>query len=90
MISTANARTTLYEFALQTPIEDGIDQIEAALLVIGGGKDKIAPSDETQMIFDKALSPDKKLIMCPGAGHCLYEMMPSLRYEIAQWIKQRA
>ena len=34
-------------------------------------------------------APDKKLLYIPNAGHGCYEMMPSLRYEIAQWIRQR-
>lgn len=90
LVSTYAARTTLYELALHTQIEDDIRHIEAPLLVLGGGKDKIASSDQTKQIFDQSMSQDKKLILCPGASHCLYEMMPSLRYEMSQWLKQRA
>lgn len=90
LVSNYTARTTLYELALHTQIEEDIRFIEAPLLVLGGGKDKFANADASRQIFDQSLSADKKLILCPGARHCLYEMMPSLRYEIAQWIKQRA
>jgi alpha-beta hydrolase superfamily lysophospholipase len=89
MVSTFAARTALYELAMHTQIEEGIPYTQSPLLVIGGGKDRIATADNTRTIFEQSLSTDKKLILCPAAGHCLYEMMPSLRYEIAQWIKQR-
>lgn len=90
MVSTLSARTALYEIALHTPIEEDLRYVQAPLLVLGGGKDRIALADETRHIYDNAGSSDKKLILCPGAGHGLYEMMPSARYEIAQWIKQRS
>ncbi len=90
MISSIAARSSLHEIALHTEIEEQVRHIEAPLLVLGGGKDRISTADQSRQIFDDALSADKKLILCPGAGHCLYEMMPSLRYEIAQWIKQRS
>jgi pimeloyl-ACP methyl ester carboxylesterase len=90
MVSLEVARTALEDLAVQTPFEQDIACIEAPLLVAGGGKDKICLPESTRTIFDRSLSADKKLIICPAAGHCLYEMMPSLRYEIAQWIKQRA
>jgi pimeloyl-ACP methyl ester carboxylesterase len=90
MISHPAARAALYELALQTQFEELIENLESPLLVIGGGKDKIAPVEATREIFERSLSSDKKLVICPAAGHGLYEMMPSLRYEIAQWIKQRA
>jgi hypothetical protein len=45
--------------------------------------------EETKMIYEQIGAGDKKLIVCPGASHNCYEMMPSLRHEIAQWIKQR-
>jgi esterase/lipase len=90
MTPTMPARTAIYDLALHTQIEESLEYIEAPLLVVGGGKDKIATASDTQTIFDRSMSSDKKLILCPGAGHCLNEMMPSLRYEIAQWIKQRA
>lgn len=90
MVSPFAARTALYELAMHTQIDEGIPYTQSPLLVVGGGKDKIATTDDTKQIFEQSLSTDKKLILCPAAGHCLYEMMPSLRYEIAQWIKQRA
>lgn len=89
-VANMASRTALYETAHHTPIEDDIQYIQAPLLVLGGGKDRIATPEQTRQIFEQAASSDKKLILCPGAGHCLYEMMPSLRYEIAQWIKQRS
>ena len=89
MVSPLAARASLYEFGLHTQIEQNIQHIEAPLLVLGGGKDKVVHADQTRQIYDRSFSADKKLILCPGAGHCLYEMMPSIRYEIAQWIKQR-
>ncbi len=90
LVSAPAARAAIYELALHTQIEQGFEHLEAPLLVVGGGKDKIAGVNETKEIYEKSFSKDKKLLLCPGAGHCLYEMMPSLRYEIAQWIKQRA
>lgn len=90
MVETGVARAALQDLALQTEFEPYLERLEAPLLVLGGGKDKIAPLEATRQIFDRSLSPDKKLVICPGAGHCLYEMVPSLRYEVAQWIKQRS
>ncbi|MBX9688094.1 MAG: lysophospholipase [Candidatus Obscuribacterales bacterium] len=89
LVSNGVARSALHELALHTNIEDDLCQLSAPLLVLGGGKDRIATESQTKQIFDSSQSLDKKLILCPGAGHNLYEMMPSLRYEIAQWIKQR-
>ena len=90
MVSSLASRSALFEMAHHTPIEDDLRELHAPLLVLGGGKDRIALAEETKHIYDRAGSTDKKLIICPGAGHGLYEMMPSIRYEIAQWIKQRS
>ena len=90
MVPSTAARASLYELALHTEIEQNIQLIESPLLVLGGGKDRVTSSEQTRILFDRSLSPDKKLILSPGAGHCLHEMMPSLRYDIAQWFKQRA
>lgn len=89
-IPTITARTMLLELAHQTPIEENLGKVATPVLVAGGGKDLITLSDETRYIFEKLDSTDKKLLLCPGANHNLYEMMPSIRYEIAQWLWQRA
>ena len=57
--------------------------------MLGGGKDLIAMPEETRAIYEQCGATDKKLIICPSAGHNCDDMMPSLRYEIAQWLKQR-
>ncbi len=90
MVPTSAARASLYELALHTEIEQNIQHIESPLLVLGGGKDRVTSAEQTRILFDRSLSSDKKLVLSPGAGHCLYEMMPSLRYDIAQWFRQRA
>lgn len=90
LVSKMTAASMLFELAHQTPLNTRINQLRGSLLVVGGGKDKIALPQETQYLFEQSASRDKKLILCPGAGHGLYEMMPSLRHEIAQWIKQRS
>ncbi len=81
--------SALADFAKKTPLANRLDRITAPLLVAGGGRDLIALPEETSFIYELAASADKKLILCPSAGHVCSEMMPSLRHEIAQWIKQR-
>lgn len=81
--------SALADFAKKTPLANRLDGITAPLLVAGGGRDLIALPEETSFIYELAASADKKLILCPSAGHVCSEMMPSLRHEIAQWIKQR-
>jgi pimeloyl-ACP methyl ester carboxylesterase len=83
------SKTTLFDIARQTPLRGELERIVAPALVVGGGKDIITMPEETKIIYEQIASPDKKLIICPGASHNCYEMMPSLRHEIAQWIKQR-
>lgn len=82
-------RKSLQEIAQQTPIEDNLGGLTTPVLVAGGGKDLITLPEETRYIFEQIDSADKKLLLCPGANHNLYEMMPSIRYEIAQWLWQR-
>lgn len=70
-------------------VGDGIAEIRNPILVAGGGRDTTTLPEETKSIYERARAADKKLILCPNATHNMYEMMPSLRYEIAQWIAQR-
>lgn len=63
--------------------------LTAPLLVAGGGRDPYVTAENTRTIYEEAASQDKKLLFCPRATHGLYEMMPSLRHEVALWIKQR-
>lgn len=81
--------SALVEFGKKTSLANRLQRITAPLLVAGGGRDLIALPEETSFIYELAASADKKLILCPSAGHVCSEMMPSLRHEIAQWIKQR-
>jgi dipeptidyl aminopeptidase/acylaminoacyl peptidase len=83
------SKATVFDIARQTPLRGELEKIEMPSLVIGGGKDIVAMPEETKMIYEQIGAGDKKLIICPGASHNCYEMMPSLRHEIAQWIKQR-
>lgn len=83
------SKSTVFEIARQTPLRGELEKIDIPALVVGGGKDIVAMPEETKMIYEQISAGDKKLIICPGASHNCYEMMPSLRHEIAQWIKQR-
>ncbi len=89
LLPTMSVRTALLELAHQTPIEDRLGNLTTPVLIAGGGKDLITLSEETRYIFEQVASADKKLVLCPGANHNLYEMMPSIRYELAQWMQQR-
>lgn len=89
LISTMTVRTALLELTRQTPIEERLGDLTTPVLIAGGGKDLITLPEETRYIFEQAASADKKLVLCPGASHNLYEMMPSIRYELAQWMCQR-
>lgn len=82
-------KATVFDIARQTNLRGELERIEAPALIVGGGKDIVAMPEETKAIYEQLSSTDKKLIICPGASHNCHEMMPSLRHEIAQWIKQR-
>lgn len=66
-----------------------LPEIICPTLVIGGGKDVFVPFAETKNIFELLTCQDKKLVICSRAKHICFDMMPSLRYEIAQWVQQR-
>ncbi|GEM_PF-2238526 len=86
---TRGAEQLLYDFARRLWTDETLSELDLPLLVAGGGKDLLVKEKETRLLYSQASSADKKLLFCPNAGHGCYEMMPSLRYEIAQWIKQR-
>lgn len=86
---TDGAEDILRGFAVRMPRASDLKQLACPLMVVGGGKDILAPASDTKAIYDLAGSADKKLLFIPNASHGCYEMMPSLRYEIAQWIRQR-
>lgn len=86
---TGGAEEILRDFAGRIVREADLRYILCPLLVAGGGRDVLVPAEDTQSIYEQAGSTDKKLLYIPKAGHGCYEMMPSLRYEIAQWICQR-
>jgi alpha-beta hydrolase superfamily lysophospholipase len=73
--------------ALAAP--EHISSISSPLLVAGGGRDPLVTVNDLEQIYGQANSQDKKLLLCPKAGHQCLEMMPSLRFEIAQWIRER-
>lgn len=82
-------RSVLSDIAGATPLKGLLGDLLTPLLVAGGGRDLIAMPEEMRQIYDESGSTDKTLRICPHAGHNCYEMMPSLRHEIAQWLKQR-
>ncbi len=86
---TTSSQAHLFDIGRQTSLPIEVHKIESPLLVASGGKDVIAPAQDNRLIYDRASSSDKKLLLCPNAGHYLFEMMPSLRYEIAQWVRAR-
>lgn len=83
------SKATVFDIARQTPLRGELERIAVPSLIVGGGKDIVAMPEETKMVYEQIGAGDKKLMICPGASHNCYEMMPSLRHEIAQWIKQR-
>lgn len=87
--SPATARSALFELSRQTPLHETLQSMTAPVLIAGGGRDSVAQPDDTKLIYEKCGSSDKKLVICPSAGHVCYEMMPSLRHEVAQWLKER-
>lgn len=89
MMPAVSLHAALYELFGQTPLEYSLDKIQAPTLLIAGGKDNVVPSDTTQLCFERLGTNDKKVLVCPQASHNLYEQMPSLRYEVAQWLKPR-
>jgi alpha-beta hydrolase superfamily lysophospholipase len=87
--STNCSKAAIFDLARRTPLRPLLPYMKTPLLAVGGGRDIIAMPDETRAIYEECGSTDKKLIICAGAGHNCFEMMPSLRHEIAQWIRQR-
>lgn len=86
---THGVEQLLRDFSRRTVCSADLQTLNCPLLVAGGGRDILAPAADTKQIYESAGSSDKKLLLIPNAGHGCYEMMPSLRYEIAQWIRQR-
>ncbi len=86
---THGAEEILYDLAHHLASADDLSDLRCPLLVAGGGRDILASAADTKRIYDLAGSPDKKLLYIPKAGHGCCEVMPSLRFEIAQWIRQR-
>jgi pimeloyl-ACP methyl ester carboxylesterase len=83
------SKAALFDLARRTPLQQVLPSLNAALLAVSGARDVIAMPEETRAVYEACSSSDKKLIICAGAGHNCYEMMPSLRHDIAQWIRQR-
>ena len=87
--STTCSKATIFDLARRTPLRPLLPYMKTPLLAVGGGRDIVAMPEETRAIYEECGSTDKKLVICAGAGHNCFEMMPSLRHEIAQWIRQR-
>lgn len=82
-------RELVAELAGELSLYQRLDWLATPLLVAGGGRDPYVRPEETRRIYEESRSQDKKLLFCPQASHGLYEMMPSLRHEMAQWINER-
>jgi pimeloyl-ACP methyl ester carboxylesterase len=85
----SNDEQVIHELARKLSLKNSLGNVKSSTLIISGGKDRLAGKIDGQQIYDQVSAQDKKLLICPRARHGCYEMMPSLRYEIAQWIKQR-
>jgi alpha-beta hydrolase superfamily lysophospholipase len=83
------SRAAVFDLARSSPLRPLLGSMSTPLLAIGGTADPIATADETRTIFKECGSNDKKLMICHGAHHNCYEMMPSLRHELVSWMKQR-
>lgn len=79
----------LSALAQKFSLRAALPTITCSTLIVGGGKDIFVPFSETKNIFELLSCQDKKLVICSRAKHICFEMMPSLRYEIAQWVYQR-
>jgi pimeloyl-ACP methyl ester carboxylesterase len=88
-VSANCSKAAIFDLARRTPLHQVLPWVNSALLAVSGSRDAIAMPEETRAIYEECNSTDKKLIVCAGAGHNCYEMMPSLRHDIAQWIRQR-
>lgn len=87
--SASCTKAAILDLARRTSMASSLSRLQTPALVIGGGKDVIATAEEARLTYEQCGSSDKKLVICSSAGHNCYEMMPSLRHEIAQWIRQR-
>jgi pimeloyl-ACP methyl ester carboxylesterase len=88
-VTTSCVKSSIFDLARSTPLRGQLTSLTSSVLLVGGGKDLVAMPEETRAIYEQCGSSDKKLIICPAAGHNCNEMMPSLRHEIAQWLRQR-
>ncbi|MBX9878409.1 MAG: esterase FrsA [Candidatus Obscuribacterales bacterium] len=77
------------QLAQKFSLHSTLSGITCSTLIIGGGKDVFVPFAETKNLFELVSCQDKKLVICSRAKHICFEMMPSLRYEIAQWVQER-
>lgn len=70
-------------------VSQDLRHLRCPALTISGGKDPIVSTEDVRSQYNLINASDKKLMIYASAGHGCYQVMPSLRYEVAQWMKLR-
>ncbi|MBI4375170.1 MAG: dienelactone hydrolase family protein [Elusimicrobia bacterium] len=61
---------------------------QCALLLIHGQEDAVLPAQCSIQLFRVAAEP-KRLLLIPGAGHCLEEAAADVEYLVREWLSER-
>jgi pimeloyl-ACP methyl ester carboxylesterase len=77
----------LYKFSNCISLRDELVELSCPVLIVGGGRDRIVPINDTKVLFEQTASENKQLILYPDAGHGCFEAALTLRPEIAHWFK---
>ncbi|HEY8293031.1 MAG TPA: alpha/beta fold hydrolase [Thermomicrobiales bacterium] len=62
-------------------------RLRMPLLVVGAGKDRVVPPDESRRLYDAA-TPSRTLHWYPRASHCCFSHLETMLANTAHWLKR--
>jgi pimeloyl-ACP methyl ester carboxylesterase len=65
----------------------GAPHLRMPLLVVGAGKDRVVPPDESRRLYDAA-TPSRTLHWYPRASHCCFSHLEMMLANTAHWLKR--
>lgn len=73
------------------PVRERLGELRLPLLILHGTDDHIAPPSGSQLLYDKAASPDKTLKLYPGLYHEIHNEPEQAQVleEIVSWLQAR-
>lgn len=64
-----------------------VPHLRMPLLVIGAGRDRVVPPDESRRLYDAA-TPARTLHWYPRAGHCCFSHLDTMLANTARWLQR--